>query len=311
MKVVVTGADGFVGRELTGVLRQQGHEVVAVARQAKPGYVAVGDISGTTDWSAVLSGADVVVHLAARVHQMGDRLAPPWAEYRRVNVDATLNLASQADRAGVGRFIFMSSVKVLGEENDRPYVESDTPAPSDAYGVTKWEAEQGLTKLAKNNGMDVVVVRPPLVYGPGVKGNFASLVRLVRRGLPLPLGAVWNRRSLIGVDNLVNFVALCADQKKTPQAANEVFLVSDGVDVSTTELLRQVAGACGKRVWLLPVPARWLRWIASLLGRSAVADRLCGSLAVDISKARTLLGWHPATTMDQQLRKMSEYDARL
>jgi len=228
MKVLVTGADGFVGRELIQVLRQRGHDVVAVTRKAKPGFVAIGDLSGSTDWTDLLPGCDVVVHLAARVHQMGDRLNPPWAECRRINTEATLHLARQAEQAGVGRFIFMSSVKVLGEECDRPYVESDTPAPSDAYGATKWEAEQGLAALAQHGAMEVVRIRPPLVYGPGVKGNFASLVRLVCKGLPLPLGAIPNRRSMIGLDNLVDFVAFCVDRTKTPLAANQVFWCPTG-----------------------------------------------------------------------------------
>jgi nucleoside-diphosphate-sugar epimerase len=238
---------------------------------------------------------------------MHEKLANPLAEYRRVNVQGTENLARQAVQAGVRRFVFISSVKVNGEATSpgQPFTPADAPAPQDAYGQSKHEAERALWQVALDTGMEVVVIRPPLVYGPGVKGNFAQMVQWVRRGVPLPLGALDNRRSLVALDNLVGFIALCADPARSPQAANQTFLVADGDDVSTPEMLRRVAHAYGVRARLLPVPVGLMRGAARLLGQAAVADRLFGSLQVDASKARTLLGWTPEVTMQAQLRKMA------
>lgn len=235
----------------------------------------------------------------------------PLAEYRRVNVQGTLALARQAAQAGVRRFIFLSSIKVNGERtgNGKSFCEADLPLPEDAYGLSKLEAEQGLMPLTQETGMEIVIIRPPLVYGPGVKGNFASMVRWVRKGIPLPFGAVRNKRSLVALENLVNFITLCADPERSPRAANEVFLISDGEDVSTTELLRKVACAYGVSPRLLPVPVGLLRIAAGVLGKRAVADRLLGSLVVDSSKARELLGWKPVISMDEQLRKMALHDS--
>lgn len=266
-----------------------------------------------TDWARVLEqGVDVVVHCAARAHVMHDELANPLTEYRRVNVQGTENLARQAAAAGVRRFVFISSVKVNGEATQpgQPFTPADAPAPQDDYGLSKHEAEQALWQVARDTGMEVVIIRPPLVYGPGVKGNFARMVQWVRQGVPLPLGAVHNRRSLVALDNLVDFITLCASPERSPQAANQTFLVSDGDDVSTTELLRRVAHAYGVPVRLLPVPVGLMRGAARLLGKTAVADRLLGSLQVDASKARDLLGWTPPVTMHEQLRKMALYDAQ-
>lgn len=274
-----------------------------------------------------LSGVNVVVHAAARAHIMRDEVADPLAEYRRVNRDATLALARLAAEAGVKRFVFVSTVKVNGEgtysqeeilrfaQNDRKNVQNDmskvsvfTPddkfVPSDPYGLSKYEAEQGLLDIAQETGMEVVIIRPPLVYGLGAKGNFATMVNWVRKGIPLPLGAVRNQRSLVALDNLVDFIALCANPARSPRAANEVFLISDGVDVSTSELLRKVAKACGVKSRLLPVPVGLMRFAARLLGKGAVADRLFGNLQVDSSKARDLLGWKPVVTMDEALERM-------
>jgi len=241
---------------------------------------------------------------------MNDQCSAPLAEFRRVNIEGTAALARQAADAGVRRFVFLSSVKVNGEftEHGQAFTTNGAPAPADPYGLSKFEAEQGLLQLARRSDMEVVIIRPPLVYGPGVKGNFATMVRWVRKGYPLPLGAVNNQRSLVAVDNLVDFIALCADRTRTPRAANQVFLISDGEDVSSPELLRRVARAYGVPSRLWPVPQAWLRLAARLLGQSAAADRLLGSLVVDSSKARDLLGWRPGVTMEDQLRKMALHD---
>lgn len=281
-----------------------------------------------------LNECDVVVHAAARAHIMRDEVADPLAEYRKVNRDATLALARLAAEAGVKRFVFVSSVKVNGEgtyskeeilrfaqndrenaQNDKNEVQDDMPkvsvftpddkfVPSDPYGLSKYEAEQGLLEIAQKTGMEVVIIRPPLVYGPNAKGNFATMVNWVRKGVPLPLGAVHNARSLVALDNLVDFIALCADPARSPKAANEAFLISDGVDVSTSELLRKVAKACGVKSRLLPVPVGLMTFAARLLGKGAVANRLFGNLQVDSSKARDLLGWKPVVTMDEALERM-------
>jgi nucleoside-diphosphate-sugar epimerase len=274
--------------------------------------VTTGDISAQTDWKQALVGVDVLVHLAARVHVMRDAAADPLAEFRRVNVQGTLNLAWQAAAAGVKRFVFLSSVKVNGEATSAPHPsprpegarerfrEDDEPAPQDPYGISKMEAEAGLRDLAAQTGMEVVIIRPPLVYGPGVKANFAALMRAVQRGWPLPLGAVHNQRSLVALDNLVDFIVTCLSH---PQAANQTFLVSDGHDLSTTELVRGLAHAAGVSARLLPVPVWALQAGAALLGKGDAVQRLCGNLQVDISKARSLLGWLPPVSVDEGLRR--------
>lgn len=222
-----------------------------------------------------------------------------------------LALARQAAGTGVHRFVYISSVKVNGERtaSNTAFHVGDTPVPEDAYGMSKYEAEQGRMALARDTGMEVVIIRPPLVYGPGVKGNFASLVRGVRKGIPLPLGAVHNKRSLVALENLVDFIAVCADPERSPRAANEVFLISDGDDFSTTELLRKVAKAYHVAPCLLPIPVSWIKTVAGFLGKSDVADRLLGSLVVDSSKARELLGCKPVVSMDMQLKKMASHDS--
>jgi nucleoside-diphosphate-sugar epimerase len=263
--------------------------------------IIVGSIDNNTDWSAALQSVDVVIHLAARVHVMHDSAADPYAAFRKVNVDGTLKLATQASQAGVKRFIFMSSIKVNGEmtEVGKPFVEENPVSPQDAYGLSKLEAEQGLFRLAKQTGMEVVVIRPPLIYGAGVKANFASMMRAVYRGIPLPLGAIHNQRSFVYVDNLVSLILRCVDH---PAAANQVFLVSDDHDLSTTELLQACAVALGVKPRLLPVPQRLIEIVARLLGKQSVAQRLCGHLQVDISHARTLLDWMPPVSVMDGLK---------
>jgi nucleoside-diphosphate-sugar epimerase len=315
MRVLVTGANGFVGRALCGRLAEDAHAVVPAVRGAcgLAGEVIVGDIDGEPAWRSALGNCDAVVHLAARVHVMHDTAINPLTLYRATNTDATLNLARQAAKVGAKRFVYLSSIKVNGEatEPDRPFHADDPPVPEDAYAISKYEAEQGLMVIAKETGMEVVIIRSPLVYGPGVKGNFASLVKWVRNGLPLPFGALKNKRSLVALDNLVSFIALCADRAKSPTAANKVFLISDGEDVSTTELLHLVAMAYGKKVFFIPVPQGWLNIVAKMLGKAEAASRLLGSLVVDNSPARDVLGWHPVVTMEEQLRKMAHHDSRV
>ena len=264
-----------------------------------------GDLTATTNWSAALERVSAVLHCAARVHVMTDASANPLDEFRRVNVQGTLSLARQAAAAGVRRFVFISSIKVNGESTQagQPFTADDTSAPQDAYGISKMEAEQGLRELSAQTGMEVVIIRPPLVYGPGVKANFAAMMRWLQRGVPLPLGAIHNQRSLVALDNLVDLIVTCITH---PAAANQTFLVSDGEDVSTTELLRRMGQAMGKPARLLPVPASWLKLAATLVGKREVAQRLCGSLQVDIEKTRQLLGWSPPFSLDQGLKKAAE-----
>jgi len=243
-----------------------------------------------------------VIHAAARVHVMSDSENDPLAAFREINVKGSLDLARQAAAAGVKRFIFISSIKVNGERTSKgqPFNSHDAASPEDFYGISKHEAEQGLRALAAETGMEVVIIRPPLVYGPGVKGNFASMIKLVGKGLPLPLGAVHNKRSLVALDNLVDLIITCIDH---PGAANETFLVSDGEDLSTTQLLQGVAEAMGKPSRLIPVPASLLQFGTTLLGKKAVAQRLLGSLQVDISHAQKCLNWTPPLTVKQGLQR--------
>jgi len=311
MKVLVTGANGFIGRAFCSHMQSLNHEVVAAVRRpcgVNNEYV-VGD--GLAAWASALAGCDVVVHLAGRAHVMRDDVGDPIQAFRAANVDATAQLAAAAVQAGVRRFVFMSSIKVNGERADlsRPFTPEDMPAPEDAYGVSKWEAEQALQSIAAASKMELVIIRPPLVYGPGVKGNFAKLIQWVRAGVPLPLGAVHNKRSMVGLENLVEFTALCANRAETPQAAGHVFLVSDCDDISTTDLLRRVAMAYDRKAWLIPVPSALLYKLALLLGRPTAIERLLGTLTVDCSKTFKLLGWRPKVSMAEQLRKMANVTA--
>jgi UDP-glucose 4-epimerase len=261
--------------------------------------VAVADQDERTDWTAALKGVQTVVHLAGRVHVMRDRVGDPLAAFRRTNVEGTLNLARQAASVGVRRLVFISSVKVNGEAG--AYRESDPPSPLEPYGLSKLEAEAGLREIAALTGLGVVVIRPPLVYGPDVKANFQALVRAIERGIPLPLGAVPNRRSLVARDNLVDFIVTCLDH---PAASGQTFLVSDGEDMSTPTLIRRIAHVMHRPARLLPVPVNVLWAVATITGKRAVAQRLLGSLQVDITKARTMLGWTPPLTVDEGLRRM-------
>ncbi len=310
--ILITGANGFIGHAILTHLRKMGQYPASGCIRARnlikmlddDCLFTVGELNAETDWFNALRDQQVVIHTAARAHIMKDGVKDPLAEYRRVNVEGSLNLAKQAAKAGVKRFIFISSIKTNGEggRDGHVYIHDDQPAPEDSYGISKAEAESGLKKIAVETGMDVVIIRPTLVYGPGVKGNFSALIRLARRGLPLPLGAIHNCRSMVALDNLIDLIITCIDH---PNAANQTFLVSDDHDVSTTELLQKMAHAFGKKARLLPIPMSWIRRVASLLGKKAVADRLCGSLQVDITHTKETLGWKPPVTMEQQLAKIA------
>lgn len=310
--ILVTGASGFVGSAVLHRLDGAGQAVRGAYRHGVPSLpasaqgVSVGDLGAAQDWRAALDGVDAVVHTAARVHVMQDAATDALAEYRRVNVEGTLNLARQAAAAGVRRFVFLSSVKVNGEATvaREQFHADDAPAPQDAYGMSKWEAEQGLREIAAQTGMAVVIIRPPLVYGPGVRANFAAMMRWLFRGMPLPLGAVTrNRRSLVALDNLVDLIVTCLSH---PAAANQTFLVSDGEDLSTADLLKRMGLALGRPARLFPVPSVLLWAGATVLGRQGVCQRLCGSLQVDITKTRQVLGWSPPVNVDEGLRSTAE-----
>jgi nucleoside-diphosphate-sugar epimerase len=306
--VLVTGASGFVGRRVVQeaennmYLRPIGAVRVVPNNVASSRYRKVGDFQSWYDWTECLQNIDVVVHCAARVHVMSDSSLNPLASFREVNVEGSLSLARQAAALGVKRFIFLSSIKVNGEGTalGSVYRPDDAPAPTDPYGVSKMEAEFALQILAAETGMELVIIRPPLVYGPGVKGNFASMIKLVGKGLPLPLGAVHNKRSLVALDNLVDLIITCIDH---PGAADQTFLASDGEDISTTQLLQGIAQAMGKPSRLIPVPASVLQFAATLLGKKAVAQRLLGSLQVDISHTQKCLNWTPPLTVKQGLQR--------
>lgn len=304
MRVLVTGATGFVGTALVDRLVRDGRFTIrAVVRRDARGLPAhvertPGELDAGWNWQDGLADVNTVVHLAARVHVMRDRTADPLAEYRRVNVAGTLNLARQAARAGVRRFVALSSVKVNGESGT--YSESDPPAPEDAYGVSKLEAEVGLRAIAAGTSMEIVIVRAPLVYGPRVRANFDMLMRAVARGIPLPFGAAGNRRSFVGVDNLVDFIVTCMEH---PAAANDTFFVSDGEDLSIADLIRRLARAMGRPARLVPIPSSVLSAAAALAGQRHLARRLLGSLCVDITKARQRLAWVPPVSVDEGLRR--------
>jgi nucleoside-diphosphate-sugar epimerase len=310
---LVTGGSGFLGQALINRLVQLPDCTVVAPLRTQPATLSAGvrslplsGLNATNDWKAALTDVDVVIHAAARVHVMNEVAFDPLAAFREVNVEATLNLARQAAACGVKRFIFISSIKVNGEGTPPgiAYCADDEPAPIDPYGISKLEAEQGLKALAANTGMEVVIIRPVLVYGPGVKANFLSMMRWLYRGVPLPFGSVHNRRSLVALDNLVDLIVTCCHH---PAAANQVFLASDDEDVSTTQLLSKLAAALGKPARLLPVPSGLMSGVAALLGQRALADRILGSLQVDISKNRKLLGWIPPVTLDQALAQTAQH----
>jgi len=305
MKMLVTGANGFVGKVLCSALYKQGHVVRAAVRAENAAcddfeQAVICEIDGQTDWESALCGVDVVIHLAARVHVMRDSSADPLEAFRRVNVTGTEHLARSAAATGVKRFVYVSSIKVNGEQtSDTPFSETDPACPQDPYGVSKYEAEQALHCVAAETGLEVVIVRPPLVYGAGVKGNFAQMLKVLDRGLPLPLASVDNRRSLVYVGNLVDALILCATH---PAAAGQTYLVSDGEDVSTTDLLRQLGAGMGHPARLFSCPQALLRLAGRLTGRADQVERLLGSLRVDSGKIHRELGWTPPYTLREGLQ---------
>jgi len=318
VKVLISGASGFVGRALTPVLITAGHTVVATSRHSGadlPGVVMkkVAGLGPDTDWRAALEGIEAVVHLAARVHIMNDTATDPLLENRRINTQGTIKLAEDAALAGVKRFVFLSTVKVMGEATTgAPFCQSDTPSPQDAYAIAKLEAEQALADISTRTGMQVVIIRPPLVYGPGVGGNFATLLKVCARGWPLPLGAVNNRRSLIYVGNLAHAIAECVEN---PAATGKTYLVRDGEDISTAELITRIsaaldhAGLPGRRPQLWPLPPVLLRLAAGLVGKSGAASRLLGDLGVDDGAIRKDLDWTPPFSMVQGLNETANFFA--
>lgn len=304
--ILVTGASGFVGGALYTSLINDFSLRITVRDKSKIKLFADVDIleasmSPDQDWSSALSGVSTVVHCAARVHMMSEVVADPLFEFRRVNVDGALNLARQAVKAGVRRFVFLSSIKVNGEFTNlnHPFIFDQIPAPSDPYAVSKYEAEMGLRALSKETGMEVVIIRSPLVYGPGVKANFLSMMNWLRRGIPLPLGGITkNRRSFVFIDNLVSMIIACINH---PKAANQTFLVSDDEDLSTAGLLERMALALGRPLKSIAVPVVLITLLTKLIGRADISQRLCGSLQVDIKKTKDLLDWSPPVSVNEGL----------
>lgn len=305
MKILVTGATGFIGNKLCQALSMRGDAVVAVSRR----QVAIDNnitvinkvLSKVTKWQDCLKDVDVVIHLAGRAHVMKDVSENPYQAYADINIDATKQLAEQAVLFGVKRLIFLSSIKVNSERfKHAAFSETDTPQPEDDYGKTKFEAERVLNNIAKQSGMQVVIIRPPLVYGEGVKANFKNLIKLAQLNIPLPFGTIDNKRSLIYLENLIDFIMLCINH---PSAANQTFLISDDEDVSTTQLIKYIKEASKKRHLLVSVPQTWLSALFKLMGKSSLSDRLLGNLQVDITKAKTLLDWKPPYSVREGIEK--------
>jgi nucleoside-diphosphate-sugar epimerase len=310
--VLITGATGFIGKILSDRLLENDVEVngtilasetvASLSKGVRP--VTISPLGPDTDWTNVLQGIDTIIHLAARVHVMDDTSLDPLAEFRRVNVVGTERLARDAARVGVKRMVFISSVKVNGEETEASYSTYSVPAPTDPYGISKWEAEQCVRQIEAETGLEVVIVRPTLVYGPGVKANFLKMLATIKKGIPLPLASINNRRSLIYVGNLVDALALCASH---PDAAGKTYLVSDGEDVSTPELIRRTASALDVQARLLPFPPTLMRLMGGITGKSSAVNRLLGSLTVDSSAIRRELGWKPPFTMEQGLAATADW----
>jgi UDP-glucose 4-epimerase len=306
VRILLTGSHGFVGSALSRDLNANcKYQLTTVGRRPSlnkaQNHVEI-ELSETSNCSHALVGIDVVIHTAARVHMMDDRAPNPLAAFRSMNTHATLTLARQASAAGVKRFIFLSSIKVLGdvESQRQPFDHSQQPRPNDPYGISKFEAELGLFEIAKETGMEVVVIRPPLVYGPGVKANFRQLIGLMSKQLPLPLGSVRNKRSMVALPNLIDLIICCISH---PAAVNQTFMVSDNDDLSTPELMKAISNALGKKALLFPVPVSLLRLIGQVTGKSAVIDRLCGSLQVDITNTLTALNWKPPVSVSQGIEQ--------
>lgn len=307
--MLVTGGSGFIGRAIVGRMLVDGIPVRAAVRREEriPEGVqaaAVVDLAADGDLSALLVGCSVVVHAAARAHVLTETAPDSLSLFRRINTDATIKLARQAAQCGVPRFVFLSSVGVNGNITSKPFTENDAPAPIGAYAISKYEAEMGLRAVEQATGLEVVIIRPPLVYGAGAPGNFLKLLRALDQGLPIPLGAIENQRSLVSLDNLVDLIISCTQHS---DAAGETFLVSDGEDLSTPDLLRRTGLALGRPARLVPIPVKLLRALAMGMGKDDVVRRLVSSLQVDITKARTLLQWAPPISVDSGLHAVANW----
>ena len=311
MRILITGQSGFVGRVLFKELQNRGYTVRGTNRTASHRHVmrdivAVGDVGSSTDWSEALQETDVIIHLANRAHVLDESSRDPLSLFREINVEGSIQLAKQAAAIGVKRFIFVSSIKVNGERTDEyPFTPEDQPNPQNPYAVSKTEAEMALRRVAQVSSMEVVIIRPPLVIGSGAKGNFQRLTGLVRSGIPLPIGSINNRRSIVSLGNLVDFLIHCI---ANTQAANQTFLVSDGVDLSTPDLIRMVASSMKQSVRLFPFPVSLLKMVAKIVGQQGTANRLCGSLQLNMEKNRRLLNWTPPYSLQQGIRDAVKHE---
>ena len=318
MRIFITGGSGFIGGALLELLVNSKNYISTISRFDYERLDSldlvirgdIGQLNKNNKLSAavkdVLENTDVIIHLAGRAHIVADNSTNPLNEYRKINRDATLALARIAANSGVKRFVFLSSIGVNGNQNNKPFTERDKPNPEEDYAISKYEAEQGLLVLSREVDMDVVIIRPPLVYGPNAPGNFNTLLRWVLKGVPLPFGLIKNKRSFIALDNLTDFIIHCLNYKDTPLACGQVFLVSDGEDVSTSQFLRKVSKAVRSKTILLPIPVNTLQFILRVIGKGNTAERLFDSLQVDNSKAKELLNWQPIITMDKQLKKIAK-----
>ena len=313
MKILLTGATGFIGRVLVAELLRRNSNVSIAVRQKTNLFsdevkqFIVGNFENNPDFSASLAKVDCVIHLAGKAHVVDKYKASTLDEFHKINTELTLGLARQAVTAKVTRFIFLSSIGVNGNQNNKPFLETDTPQPQESYAISKYKAEQGLMQLSQDTSLEVVIIRPPLVYGASAPGNFGRLIQWANAKfmLPLPLGSVKNARSLIAIDNLVDFIITCSMH---PKAANEIFLISDDDTISTTQLLKKIAKAFDRKPLSFPIPVSWMIFMAKLIGRDADAVRLFSSLVIDSSKARDLLDWKPVITMDEVLKKIANND---
>jgi nucleoside-diphosphate-sugar epimerase len=311
MKILVTGATGFIGSALSTELLNQGFDLTVALRNKSDLFtgnteqVIVGNLDNNIDWMPILENIDCIIHLAGKAHIKDSEKSSTLDEFHKINTESTLNLANQAAVAGVNRFVFISSIGVNGNTNTIPFTENDIPNPQEPYAASKYKAEQGLFKIANETDLDVVIIRPPLVYGSNAPGNLGRLIKWsnCRFPIPLPLGSIKNSRSLLALDNLVDFIIICSIHKK---ASNEIFLIADGDDISTTELLQNLKLAFEKKAWLIPIPVNWIAFILKLIGREADAVRLFSSLRIDSTKARELLGWKPKITMNKALLKIAD-----
>jgi len=309
MKILLTGATGFIGKALLEGLLKRNNKVIAAVRRTVFNLpddvlqIKINDLFELENIQAI-KDVDTIIHCAGRAHVLHDNVTDPIVEFRKINTTGTLNLAKQAVAAGVKRFVFLSSIGVNGCSTTKPFTEKDTPFPVQDYAISKLEAEKGLQKIALSSGMEVVIIRPPLVYGQNAPGNFSRLMKWMNLNIPLPLGVINNKRSFVALDNLVDLIITCSEH---PAAANQIFLVSDGVDLSTTELLNRISLSFGRKSRLFAVNQKVLEFFLRLLGKKDLAQQLCGSLQIDIGKAKKLLNWSPPVSVDDGLKKVTQH----